>query len=211
MHRQGAGPTCWRQKNKTRLFSTSSLGRGKGSFREDPGLPFPHGKPMLPQDGPGSRPVRTASILSHCLAVNTRSRTQGRPGLAWEGKPKTMRHRAHFPAGPLPPCGEGPSWFHKSACIFSSSLIHSAVIHRAPPGLWRRLCPGSWRSGHIRLVMAWTRVPVTQAHGHATGALYNVLASPRADGLGCGLLPLEQLGTGSRHELTPALPQHRDH
>lgn len=57
-------PTCWRHKNKTRLFLTSCLGRGKGNFREDPGLPLHHAKPMLPKDGPVSRAVRTASILS---------------------------------------------------------------------------------------------------------------------------------------------------
>lgn len=140
LHRQGAGPTCWRHKNKTRLFSTSSLGRGEGSFREDPGLPFHRGKPTLPRDGPGSRPLRTASILSHCLALNARSRTQGRIRTRVGGEARGHVTHSTPPRSTGPrPRQEGPSWFHKSACIFRSSFIHSAVIYGAPPRLWRRL------------------------------------------------------------------------
>lgn len=91
-------PTCWRHKNKTRLFLISCLGRGKGGFREDPGLPFHHAKPILPKDGPGSRAVRTASILSLCLAPNTRSWAQGR---IWTciGECHRPSGLAHLPAG----------------------------------------------------------------------------------------------------------------
>lgn len=128
-------PTQQRHKNKPQLFLISCFGRDKGSFREDPGLPFHHAKPELPKDGPVSRAVRTASILSHYLAQEAGPWRES--GLAGRDATDHLTHSTLFQRA-----ATRPYWFHKSTCIFSPLLIHSAIIYWAPtrlkagPGLW---------------------------------------------------------------------------
>lgn len=121
--RQGASPLTWRHKNKTGLFLISCLGRRTGSFREDPGLPFHHAKPMLPKDGPTARAVRTASILPHCLVLDSRENLN----LDGRRRPSDTQHAS--PQNGSQAFWEGLSWFHKSTCIFNYSFIHSAIIY----------------------------------------------------------------------------------
>jgi hypothetical protein len=161
-----SAPTHWRHKNKTGLFSISCLGRGKGSFREDPGLPFHHAKPALPKDGPMSKEVRTASILSHCLALE--AGPQWESGLAWEDATDHLTHSTL-----LQRTAPGLCWFHKSTCIFSYLLSHSAIIYWAPTrlrvgqtlGIKRRIWLSSWPSRHLGLVMTGKQTPMAEWGG----------------------------------------------
>lgn len=49
--------------------------------------------------------------------------------------PRTIWHTVTSPQSGSQWFSAGPSEFHKSTCIFSSSFIHSAVIYWAPPRL----------------------------------------------------------------------------
>lgn len=74
-----------------------------------------------------------------------------------------------------------PYWFHKSTCIFSHLLIHSAIIYWAPTrlkaglglGIERRIWPSSWPSGLFSLVLTCKQTPMIQKVGSVGSSSYN--------------------------------------
>lgn len=111
---QEAGPPPGGLHARLGLFLISWLGTAKGSFREDPGLPFHHAKPTLPRDGPASRTVRTASIL--CV-WHRQQDSRENPGVRGGClRPRDLQRPPRAVSRPL-----GDTWFHKSTFAHSLS------------------------------------------------------------------------------------------
>lgn len=114
----GSGPTLGRQKNKTGLFSISCLGRRLGSFREDPGLPFHHAKPVLPKDGPTSR---ASELPVSCITA-----WRWTPGRIWTwmGDADPLVHNT-LPHRTAPRPSEKGFPGSTKACVFL--IVHSFI------------------------------------------------------------------------------------
>ena len=127
-------PPHWRHKNKTVIFDLLSWQR-PGQLSGRPRASIPPVRANVAQgwaEVQGSRNCQDPVSLSGtgCRKLDSRENLHAGGRMPW-----TIWHTTTSPQNSSWPFSEGPSQFHKSTCIFSSSFIHSAVIYWAPPRL----------------------------------------------------------------------------